>query len=162
MGHGGKSSGCKTLPRNAGAPNPVQAQSSAARHAPGSKYSCALCPRPQDVHCLLLASAVKLCLKAPGEQELALLQRSPTRASRPAGAAAPASAVPTDTPPTPGLLARDTRMVPSSRVDLLPGAERRRQRTIAKDSSRMSLACEQAFGSFGLKQDNRLHYPVLN
>lgn len=150
------------LPRNAGAPNPIQAQSSAAHHAPGSKYSCALCPRPQDVRYLLLASAFKLFLKAPGEQELPLLQSSQTGASRTAGAAAPASAVPPGTPPAPGLVTRDTGLASSSRVDLPPGAEGRGQGMTAKAFSCMSLACEQAFGSFGLKQDNRLYYPVLN
>lgn len=53
-----------------------QPQPAATHRAPGSKYSCALCPRPQDVYYLPLASAFKLFLEALGEQELPLLQKS--------------------------------------------------------------------------------------
>lgn len=46
-----------------------------AHHAPGSQYSSALCPRPQDVHYSSLASAFELFLEALGEQELPLPQK---------------------------------------------------------------------------------------
>lgn len=46
-----------------------------AHHAPGSKHSIALCPRPQDVHYSSLVSAFELFLEALGEQELPLPQK---------------------------------------------------------------------------------------
>jgi len=61
-GRGGKSSGCKTLPRNAGATEPVQPQPATASRAPRSKHSCAQRPglRMFIVHIGLLLSSCSL------------------------------------------------------------------------------------------------------